>query len=162
MKLEARFTSHGNRLFSLDGTECPAEGAAVLDAAQCRPGADIPPQGVLCIWLPWGQVGTEDGGYNEEFLAAFRDFLKELEEQGRYAFIVPDGGSGGFPDGGLLAASMKHCARRIKDCASVIGFAVPPAGDASYFMEQLREKHAHYIFFSRDESLLADGGIVRY
>lgn len=162
MKLEARFTSHDNRLFYIDGTECPVLNAPLLNAADCAPGTQVPAEGLLCLRLDWQQVGTGDSGYNEEFLAAFRDFLKELEESGHYAFIVPDSAGQDFPSGEELTAGMKHCARRIKDCASVVGFAVPAAADAGFFMEQLREKHAHYVFFSRDGQLLSDGSVVKY
>ena len=54
---------------------------------------------------------------------------------------------------------MVHCARRIKDCTSVIGFAIPaeliakdsdfgPDSYAQWFINEMNVKHGHYVYFA--------------
>lgn len=167
MKLEKRFCVKDNRLYFIEGNrEFPAADTR-LSASACA-GGGVPPADLsrlLLIDLPWTQVGCDETSYNEEFLASFRDFLKALEEKGGYAAIIPLADR--QPAGGEaedFVASFRHCARRVKDCASVAGFAVPagvPGVDAAFFMEELSAKHPQYVFFSGDDSLLKDPGLVR-
>ena len=73
-------------------------------------------------------IRLADGSPNEEFLAALRNRLKEMEEKGQTAMLVPvcDGGDCKDVDAALeLTAAYKHCARRVKDCQSVLGFGIP-------------------------------------
>ena len=55
--------------------------------------------------------------------------------------------------------AMVHCARRIKDCTSVIGFAIPaeliakdsdfgPDSYAQWFINEMNVKHGHYVYFA--------------
>ncbi len=162
MKLEKRFYVESNRLYYIEGNKELPLADGKLSASACS-GGGLPPEDLsrlLLIELPWSQVGLDESSYNEEFLAAFRDFLKALEEKGGAAAIVPvaDAPVG---DGEELTASFKHCARRIKDCASVAGFAVPGGVDAALFIEELSAKHAQYVFFSSDPKLLEDPEVVR-
>ena len=51
---------------------------------------------------------------------------------------------------------MCHTARRIKDCADVIGFALPDAlteSKATAFIDAMSAKHAHYVYFSNRHAL---------
>ena len=176
MKLEKRFFAEGNRLYYIEGKRELPVSPLRLDAPACvaarAAGGPLPgdPASLLLLELPWAQVGSEVSGYNEEFLAAFRDFLKELEAAGRYAAIVPLAGNDAFADVSAgegkeaLTASFKHCARRIKDCASVAGFAVPDClsgAEADCFMEELSAKHEQYVFFSCDPEQLKNSKIVK-
>ena len=167
MKLEKRFCVKDNRLYYIEGNKELGMSGTRLSASACA-GGGIPPSDLsrlLLIDLPWTQVGCDETSYNEEFLASFRDFLKALEEKGGYAAIIPLADR--QPSGGEaedFVASFRHCARRVKDCASVAGFAVPagvPGVDAAFFMEELSAKHPQYVFFSGDDSLLKDPGLVR-
>ena len=167
MKLEKRFCVKDNRLYYIEGNNELGISGTRLSASACA-GGGIPPSDLsrlLLIDLPWTQVGCDETSYNEEFLASFRDFLKALEEKGGYAAIIPLADR--QPSGGEaedFVASFRHCARRVKDCASVAGFAVPagvPGVDAAFFMEELSAKHPQYVFFSGDDSLLKDPGLVR-
>ncbi len=167
MKLEKRFCVKDNRLYYIEGNKELGISGTRLSASACA-GGGIPPSDLsrlLLIDLPWTQVGCDETSYNEEFLASFRDFLKALEEKGGYAAIIPLADR--QPAGGEaedFVASFRHCARRVKDCASVAGFAVPagvPGVDAAFFMEELSAKHPQYVFFSGDDSLLKDPGLVR-
>lgn len=103
--------------------------------------------------LSWREIEPDaEGGYNEEKLAGLRLFLKDLEGTGKFVFINPEKDRDG--DFSQFTSAMKHAARRIKDCTAVAGFAVPAgtqAADAAHFMAELSEKHAHYVFFSRDK-----------
>lgn len=159
MKLEPLFRSADNRLYFLDGREMP------VDA-----GKKSFPENVSCekdslvfVDMPWETVGKDEESYNEEFLAQMRDFLKKMEDDSAFAVIVPcaekiPGTSAEKED---FVASMKHSARRIKDAKSVVGYAIPAYIDAQAFIEEFRPKHAHYIYFSGEDSVLADSSIVR-
>ena len=167
MKLEKRFYVESNRLYYIEGNKELEISGTRLSASACA-GGGIPPADLshlLLVDLPWTQVGCDESSYNEEFLASFRDFLKALEEKGGYAAIIPvadrQPASG---EGEAFVASFKHCARRVKDCASVAGFAVPagiPGVDAAFFLEELSAKHPQYVFFSGEASLLTDPGLVK-
>lgn len=166
MKLEPLFKSENNSLYFLDGTPVDVQNSISVAAAEIATllkgdGASSKP---FMVTVPWTLVGMAEDSYNEEFLAVFRDLLKALEETKNFAFIVPQADSPVDTDAKKeqLVASFKHCARRIKDCVSVIGFAVPDEADPSFFIEELSHKHAQYVFFSRNDSVLADGAVVRY
>ncbi|MCR5623014.1 MAG: hypothetical protein K6G18_14335 [Treponema sp.] len=170
MKLEKRFYVESNRLHYIEGNrEFPLSDGR-LNAADCvkafAAGGSLPADlsRLLLLELPWTLVGCDESSYNEEFLASFRDFLKALEEKGGYAAIVPVADrQPAAGEGEDFIASFKHCARRIKDCASVVGFVVPagvPGVEAAPFMEELSAKHGHYVFFSGDSSLLGNPELV--
>lgn len=168
MKLEKQFVSKDNKLYMLDGTEVPVVNASVLEAKFCVNEASAQNVNVFaCIELPWTQIGCDEESYNEEFLARFRDFLKALDEKKVFAFIVPvaDKIPSSEDEKDAFVASFKHCARRIKDCVSVAGFAVPSLEtgiDSSFFMEELSQKHEHYVFFSKDGNVLSDSSVVKF
>lgn len=100
----------------------------------------------------WSDVEGAEGEYSEEFLAKLRDELKTMENSGKFVFIEPV--SDRDAPFGQFVAAMKHCARRIKDCKSVAGFAIPEIADSeekcSFFVEEISAKHAHYCFFSKN------------
>ncbi len=164
MKLEKRFCVEDNRLYFIEGKRELPLSSERLSAIACAESGKLPADlsCLLLLELPWTQVGCDESSYNEEFLASFRDFLKALEEKGGYAAIIPladrklEAG-----EGEALTASFKHCARRIKDCASVAGFAVPEGLDADFFMEELSAKHEQYVFFSAVPKLLENSKIVK-
>ncbi len=163
MKLEKRFSSSNNKLYFLDGKEVSIAKDNVLNATDCVDAANVPDNvfDIYMINTQWSLVGTDESSYNEEFLASFRDYLKALEEKGGWAVIVPVADKTvSEADKEQFVQSFKHCARRIKDCISVAGFAVPAEADSSYFMEELSAKHAHYVFFSSDKALLSNPEIV--
>ncbi|MBO6177056.1 MAG: hypothetical protein J6O39_05900 [Treponema sp.] len=163
MKLEKLFDSRDNTLFDLNGTEINLSNCPVIDAkdfCEKKSGEDK----VTAITVKWSYSGFDEENYNEEFLALFRDRLKELEETSKFAFIVPAADSDCTDEikKQAFADSMNHCARRIKDCTSVIGFSIPDECNASDFMELLLKKHQHYVFFSKNETVLNDKSIVRF
>ena len=100
------------------------------------------------------------GGANEEFLAALREELKKMEEggaQGEGVLLCPVFGADECKDTDAaleITAAYKHCARRVKDCAAVKGFAIPAAFKGmeradeiiENFKSELLEKHPHYVF----------------
>ncbi len=160
MKLEAKFYSEKNSLYFLDGTEFDALKSVVLAPSSCA-GADDP-KTLYRVAVQWTQVGLDEDSYNEEFLAKFRDDLKSLEEKNVFVLVEPEVDSPADTPVKKeeLTASFKHCARRIKDCTSVAGFAIPAESDADFFLEELSAKHKHYVFFSRDEELLKKNGKI--
>ena len=165
MKLEPLFTSKENSLFSIDGSSVSTENCTLLNAKDLSASSNVPEDNKcpLLVGISWEQIGLDDLSYNEELLANLRDFLKVLDEQNRFAIIVPAAGKTSLTEEekANFTASCKHCARRIKDCKSVIGFAIPEEADTSTFMEELSQKHAHYIYFSKSASVLANTSIVR-
>ena len=170
MKLEALFKSEKNKLYTVEGKEILLADCKVLKAETCF--AEVKNNCVniedfVCkVEVPWSVVGTEDVGYNEESLASLRDWLKLIEEKNQFAIIVPLANNNlSIENKNTLTASMKHCARRIKDCVSVVGFSIPSAfdeSDAKAFVEELSEKHSQYVFFSNNKALLTDEKIVKF
>lgn len=130
---------------AVEGLECPAEGVVTA---------------VIC---PWSKVEMEPGAYNEDLLAKLRDYLKQLEEKGRFAFVVPVSEKS-FEDADQadsFISAMVHVARRIKDAESVVGFAIAAeilekdAGNAldenswtQWFVNDMNKKHGHYVYFA--------------
>ena len=109
--------------------------------------------------VKWSDVEGNPEEYNEDFLAKLRDELKSLEEKKEFVFIEPifDKAAGAEQ----FTAAMKHCARRIKDCVSVIGFAIPNEifENRAFYTEELSTKHQHYCFFCKKN---AESDVVLY
>lgn len=106
----------------------------------------------MAISVKWSEVEAAEEEYNEAFLAKLRDLLKTFESEEKYVFIEPVYDKNANP--GQFTATMKHTSRRIKDCLSVIGFAIPNeiAEDkvvVDDFIEKISEKHPHYVYFSK-------------
>jgi len=170
MKLEAQFEIKDGKLFSkktsafVDTSALMKVDASAVDTSvlASRPFAEKIAAGnteFFCVCVHWKTVEISDGIYNEEFLAALRDFLKNTETYGVSAVIVPvtDGRAAG-PASGQYTAAMCHTARRIKDCASVAGFAVPEeiAGDSAAvasFIDAMAVKHSQYIYFAEKSDI---------
>ncbi len=166
MKIDAKFYSENSKLYFIDSKkEFDALGAENISASEFIKmelvgGKSVP----FAVKVKWSEVGLDGDSYMEEFLASLRDSLKSLEEKNMYAFIVPECDSKieSDSDREKFTLSMKHCARRIKDCENVIGFAVPDEAQSSFFMEELSAKHKQYVFFSKNENLLKDKAIVKF
>lgn len=136
MKLEKLFEVKNNRLYRIGGEEVATAGMAKR--------------------VTWSQVEPNADEYDEAFLAALRDELKNLEAQKKFVYIDAVFDKDGTPE--QFTAAMKHCARRIKDCVSVAGFAIPEqlaAGGfaegaaAANFMLEISQKHAQYVYFCK-------------
>ena len=188
MKIEAKFESKNNRLYrKADNSEVSLTSlmrmeAAVICGKELEAGAlkkmtselTATKNKTLCVYLPWFLVEKTPESYNEEILAYLRDFLKEIEEGGLNTIIVPQLESDSCPvelvsNGQLnpqateyFIAAMKHTARRIKDCQSVLGFAIPPElmigglsedSPIKMYMEELSQKHEHYVYFAKKADL---------
>lgn len=161
MKLEALFKSEKNKLYTIEGNEVALTGLPVVAASDCNSSFAVPENIFCVVETPWEFVGKDEENYNEEGLASLRDWLKLLEENKKFAIIKPVSEEAlSAAEKEALTASMKHCARRIKDCVSVAGFFIPSAADTSFFMEELSQKHAQYVYFSDDSKVLADEKIV--
>ena len=159
MKLEPLFTSKDNSLFAIDGTAVSTENCTPLNAKDLTASSQLPAdnKSPLLVSISWEEIGLDETSYNEELLANLRDFLKVLDEENRFAIIVPEARKSGL----TAAQKDNFTASRIKDCKSVIGFAIPEEADAATFMEELSQKHAHYIYFSKNASVLENSSIVK-
>ena len=182
MKIEAKFTVKSNKLFSADGlTEISISSPVRTEAADvCKNtlAVDILKKSesemtaaknkFLFIDLPQSFMEISSGAYNETALASLRDFLKAIEKSELNAVIAPQfeddtdipslqADSSDSQGVESFIAAVSHAARRIKDCESVIGFAIPEkllAGGlhekscAAEYISELKKKHEHYIFFA--------------
>ena len=133
MKFEKLFESKNHRLYKISGEE------VTVTAKMAYP-------------VKWSDVEGAEEEYKEDYLARLRDDLKALEEKGEYVFLEPVYDKDATP--GQFNNAMKHTARRVKDCKSVIGMALPEqvAGDADVlndFLEKITEKHPHYVYFAK-------------
>ena len=152
MKLEALFKTDGKKLIRIsDSKEYEVKDCLKKEALECQ--GEAKAAGVaepfFAINIPWTLVGLDEESYNEQFLSDLRDYLKVLDEKQIYVYINPvvDCAADTLSRKEDLVASFKHCARRIKDCTSVVGFAVPDGADEKYFIEEMNVKHSHYIYF---------------
>jgi hypothetical protein len=165
MKLDAQFESKNGKLFSIkNGCELTTENLIQADIAGTDPAVlasdefarkfSRAAKSIICACVAWKTIELVPGSYNEEYLASLREFLKKTEALGISAIIVPvTEGRATDAEFERYTAAMVHTARRIKDCESVIGFALPdevaavPAAIAS-FIEAMAVKHAQYVYFS--------------
>lgn len=122
-----------------------AEGVASMPLEKAR-------GGIAAALVPACDVEMADGQYNEEYLASLREVLKSMESNNMDVIIVPVLSGSKTLDILQFTASMAHTARRIKDCKSVIGFALPDDAakskeDISSFIDALSVKHPQYVYF---------------
>ena len=161
MKLDARFESKNGKLYALKtgeeadtGALIPFDSSVLADASSVSAEAEAQrfsqDRGkILAVYVPLRTAEISENTYDEMYLAALRVFLKSIETYGAHAIVVPV--SDGTCGEERLTQAMCHTARRIKDCASVIGFAIPEAmdeSDAAAFTGAMSKKHAHYVYFS--------------
>lgn len=153
-----------NKLVRLsDGLPVSAENLNIVQADELEkqgvPSAEV----LTALVCPWKKIEIEEGCYNEELLAKMRDFLKKLEESGSFAFVVPQAQKSfsSADEADSFIKAMVHTARRIKDCTSVLGFAVAAelmekdAGKkldenswTQWFINEMNVKHGHYVYFA--------------
>ena len=164
MKLAARFESKNGKLYALKtGAEADTGALIPFDSSVL---SGLPPESaeteaqrfshdagkILAVYVPLSAAEISENTYDEMYLAALRVFLKGIEACGAYAVIVPICDCGAE----RLTQAMCHTARRIKDCESVIGFALPAAmeeSEAAAFIDAMSAKHAHYVYFSNRHTL---------
>ena len=161
MKIDARFESKNGKLYAFStGAEADTSVLIPFDsgvlAGASSESAEAEAQRfsekggkIFAVYVPYLAVEISENTYDEMYLAALRVFLKSIETYGAHAIVVPV--SDGTCGEERLTQAMCHTARRIKDCASVIGFAIPEAmdeSDAAAFTGAMSKKHAHYVYFS--------------
>ena len=165
MKLNAQFYSKENKLFKLDGTPVSLAEVPVFESTECIKLPICVPNfdSLFCaLQISWETIGISEENYDESFLASLRDFLKMLESKGKYAFIIPNSQQNFQSKEKIedFTKSFVHCARRVKDCANLVGFFVPTYVPTNEFIESFLKKHPHYIFFSSDSVALENENIV--
>jgi len=159
MKFDAQFESKNGKLYALK-TGAEADTGALIpfdsvvlsgassEIAETEAQRFSEDKGkILAVYVPHRVVEISENIYDEMYLAALRVFLKSIEAYGAYAVVVPISDCGAE----RLTQTMCHTARRIKDCASVIGFALPDVlteSEATTFTDAMSVKHAHYVYFS--------------
>ncbi|MCR5494959.1 MAG: hypothetical protein K6F15_04920 [Treponema sp.] len=174
MKFDPLFKSEENKLVKIDSGEIYSTGNLHLVYGENIGDASLPnsKKQLVAVKVKWSAVELQPGAYNEEFLAALRDYLKILENNGYFAFVIPETVKE-LPDADTVQSyidAMVHCARRIKDCVSVIGFAIPAElikkdsdfgvnSYAQWFINEMQVKHGHYLYFA-DKSVVEEKGLV--
>ena len=145
MKLEPLFTVKNSKLYKIaDHSEVDTSTLKRID-------------------IPWSTVEIEDEAYNEEYLAQLRDQLKNMEETGEFAVLVPvvDKPLETPEQEELFINAYNHTARRVKDCTSVTGLELAPQlKDKQAFMDTLAIKHAQYVYFTKAENPLSDDIVI--
>ena len=145
MKLEPLFTVKNSKLYKIADT-------SQVDTSILKR-----------IDIPWSTVEIEDEAYNEEYLAQLRDQLKNMEETGEFAVLVPvvDKPLETPEQEELFINAYNHTARRVKDCTSVAGLELAPQlKDKQAFMDTLAIKHAQYVYFTKAENPLSDDIVI--
>ncbi|MCR5289975.1 MAG: hypothetical protein K6E51_08300 [Treponema sp.] len=168
MKLDPEFISKDHTLFTVGNDVVDTADLQVLSYAAIR-GGEVPKlvsgKKPIVLQCAWTAVESEPEVYDESYLADLRTYLKELEDTGCYAVIEPMVDNALSGDEERFVAAMKHTARRIKDCKSVVGFAIPQAvQNVSMYLDELSQKHEQYVFFGHKEltKLSEFDGIVWY
>ena len=145
MKLEPLFTVKNSKLYKItDNSEVDTSTLKRID-------------------IPWSTVEIEDEAYNEEYLAQLREQLKNMEETGEFAVLVPvvDKPLETPEQEELFINAYNHTARRVKDCTSVAGLELAPQlKDKQIFMDTLAIKHAQYVYFTKAENPLSDDIVI--
>ena len=159
MKIDAQFESKNGKLYALKTGEKADTGALISfdsgvlsgvssEIAETEAQKFSKDKGkILAVYVPLRAAEISENIYDEMYLAALRVFLKSIEAYGAYAVVVPISDCSAE----RLTQAMCHTARRIKDCASVIGFAIPDVlteSEAAAFTDAMSAKHAHYVYFS--------------
>lgn len=185
MKAKKLFAAENNELVSLEkkvrlsardcilfnGADITNETCSLSDSELLAAvyGADENPDAkkntLLALCLPFESLCAENNSYNEAFLSNIRSFLKKLEAQSVFVFIMPK-----FSASENFAKQNEafiHAARRIKDCSNAVGFAIPSEichNDAVAFKNSFFEKHPFYIFFvdEKNETIERGENIISY
>lgn len=170
MKFEPLVKSQENKLVRIsDGAMLDLSDLNQVTFQQAVSGtADVSVQKITAVNLSWENVEIASESYNEEGLAALRDYLKKLEDAGAFAFIAVQSGKAldDADKADSFIKAMVHAARRIKDATSVIGFSIAPeliANDAGkaldanswsqWFVNEMNVKHGHYVYFVQNQLL---------
>lgn len=169
MKFEPLVKSKNNELYFIsDESKISLEKINYSNAADCVNLCVPNDNNVNAIYADWKDIELEQGLYNEELLASLREYLKKLEENKKFAFIVPVSQKE-FNDADCTSefiAAMVHLARRIKDCTSVLGFAIPADfikkdslngfdenSWTQWFISEMAVKHSHYVYFAEKKAV---------
>ena len=168
MKFDALVKSEKNGLFRIsDGKKIETDNLKVFDAESLASGKcpELNSFGegqIFAVSVPFEKVDFGDGNYNEELLAGLREVLKPLEEKGVFCFILPESSKAveDADQADSLIKAFVHAARRLKDCQSIVGFAIPEVmlekdkgaelGEESWsrwFVNDMNVKHSHYVYF---------------
>lgn len=185
MKIDARYKNDGRLLVSLEtGAAVPTVSIPVIDAASdgaaVRAGvlsdsgiSDVAAGHLAAVKVPYADIeidNDEYATYNEEYLARLRDVLKSIDDNpilhsDAAVFIMPVGDGIAEAGSARFIDAMVHTARRIKDCACVIGFAIPDdiARDSialTSLISALRVKHPQYVYFGSVQT--SDMRLIQY
>ena len=163
MKLDPLFTAKNNELYKIaDNSKVDLSEIKEIDGNSL-----IYTDSLFCrISVPWSKVELEEELYNEEFLAALRDYLKILDEKKQFAIIKPiiDKPLENQEQLELFIDAFNHTARRTKDCVSLTGMELPAElltkgfdadSPVAQFTEKLAIKHAQFVYFA-DKKLVSD------
>lgn len=117
---------------------------------------DLKEKGVnlLALEVDRAHVEPEPERYDEAFLAGLRLFLKSAEADG-FAAVFSFAPAAGSPLDKVepsFVEAAAHMARRVKDCACVLGFLLPDGCGREFalgFAARFAKKHPAFVFFLR-------------
>lgn len=166
MKLQLLFTVKANELYTIDENNGNPINPKFVDISDLQTKPDMTSSSFYRIIIDQKVIEPEPECYDESFLAALRDFLKQLEDNSQFAVlhIIPgkteqekkqiSTSCAEDESVHLYVACVKHTARRVKDCVSVAGiefaseFITENAESKIRFLiDELKVKHAQYVYF---------------
>ena len=171
MKVEPLFSFKGGILAGAGGKEFPAvpaqmrledfsAGVAEANIATlAAEGANL-----ILLRLNLSQIALKPASFNEAALSRLREILKTAEERSAGAVLsIEDERDAASPSAQAdLISAAEHTARRLKDCASLIGFAVPEGAGQEFLLEleaRFEKKHPTLLFFVPPQATKeAEGG----
>ena len=146
MKLQPLFTVKANKLYTIDennGNPLNLEFADISDL-QIKP--DMASGSFYRIIIEQKIIEPEPECYDESFLAALRDFLKQFEENRQFAVLHI------IPGKTVSVAGVEFVSEFIDENAE---------SKISFLIDELKVKHAQYVYFIKENdkdkiSLLED------
>ena len=101
---------------------------------------------LILLRISLNAIAPAPDTFNEVALARLREILKSAEEKLVVAVLSVEEAT----QDELFINAMAHAARRLKDCASLIGFAAPQGAEKSFLLEleaRLGKKHPNLLIF---------------
>ena len=104
----------------------------------------------LLLRVRLAEIAPAPDTFNEAALARLRELLKKTEEKRVAVVLSIESEENPAVAGSLFIDAAEHAARRVKDCSSLIGFAVPQWAGGDFLLEmaaRLEKKHPTLLFF---------------
>lgn len=104
---------------------------------------------MLLLRIELSKIAAQPGLFDEAILARLREVLKSAEKK-RIGVVLSIDAENPVAASELFISAAEHTARRVKDCAGLVGFAVPRGASAEFLSElgaRFEKKHPTLLFF---------------